>query len=223
MPAPEMVRGNFGPLTIYDPAVFGGVRQPFSNNTIPAERMDPVGRRIAALYPSSNRPGPIDNFAGSFRRNEDRHQLDIRIDHRLSDASHLFVRYSRSDRDTLTTSVFDPPGYELTERQQVPGINAPRASSLVAGETHVFSNAVVHELRTGFSINGADAWSLASRPLFEDFGIAASIRQWSWPVCPCSRCRALACSATEETSRGSRGRQCCSSPIIRRGYAIRTR
>lgn len=178
VPTPEMLRGDFGPLTIYDPAVVGGARQPFTNNTIPAERMDPVGRRIAALYPSPNRPGSINNFAGSFERNEDQHQLDLRIDHRLSDASHLFVRYSRSDRDALTTSVFDPPGYGqpavtgLTERQQVPGINAPRASSLVAGETHVFSNAVVHELRTGFSINGADAWSLASRPLFEDFGIA---------------------------------------------------
>lgn len=44
VPTPEMLRGEFGAVVIYDPLTSaGGMRQPFPNNTIPPERLDPVG------------------------------------------------------------------------------------------------------------------------------------------------------------------------------------
>jgi hypothetical protein len=97
VPSSDMVRGQFGSVAIYDPLnVVNGLRQPFPNNTIPPERLDPVGQRIAALYPTPNRTGTVNNFVGPVSRHENRDQQDLRLDHHLSDAAHVFVRYSRS-------------------------------------------------------------------------------------------------------------------------------
>jgi len=173
-----MVRGQFGTVPIYDPLnVVNGIRQPFPNHTIPPDRLDPVGRGLAALFPAPNGPGTVNNFVGPVTRTDDRDQLDLRVDHHVSDAAHVFLRYSRSHGKVSQGSLFGPPGNgypalaALPELQQSPLINPQRAWSVVFGETHVFSNAVVNEFRAGYVGSHSRYASPATRPLFEEFGI----------------------------------------------------
>jgi len=178
VPTPEMVQGNFGSLPIYDPrTIAGGVRQPFPDNIIPPERIDSVGQRLALLYPPPNRPGLVNNFVGPVRRSEDHHQLDLRVDHQLNDAARVFVRYSWTREELLQGSLFGSPGHghpalaALSEIQQRPLAATSKASSLVAGETHVLANNLVNEFRAGYAAITSETRTLVTKPLFEEFGI----------------------------------------------------
>ncbi len=122
-------------------------QQPFPNSRIPADRIHPVGRAIAALYPLPNRPTPGQNFVSSpALRDRDDH-YDVRLDHALARSSELSFRYSFADR-----SLFQPfsganfaavPGY---------GTNVPRrAQNAMLSETHTLSPALLNELRLGFN------------------------------------------------------------------------
>ncbi|MBV8818257.1 MAG: carboxypeptidase regulatory-like domain-containing protein, partial [Acidobacteriaceae bacterium] len=65
VPTPAMLRGDFSALStpIYNPFnVTGGVRQPFTNNIISPSLFDPVGAKLAALYPAPNLPGLTNNY-----------------------------------------------------------------------------------------------------------------------------------------------------------------
>jgi hypothetical protein len=51
--------------TIYDPATLvGGVRQPFTGNKIPSNRLDPVAVKIQSYFPLPNLPGNVNNWHG---------------------------------------------------------------------------------------------------------------------------------------------------------------
>ena len=178
VPTPEMVRGAFGDVAIYDPLnVVNGVRQPFPDNTIPPERMDPVGQRIAQLFPAPNRPGAVDNFVGPVPRDDDRDQIDARVDYQINARSHVFVRYSRSTQAAVQGSLFGPPGNGSTDlaalggSAQLPFTAAVSASSLVVGHTQVLTPSLVNELRAGYSANKSDQLSRAPRSLIDEFGI----------------------------------------------------
>ena len=100
VPTPEMVRGNFGSINIFDPAdVVGGVQQQFTNNIIPEAHIDPVGRRLAGLYPAPNQPGLVNNYVTAVPTSDTSDQLDLRFDHTFRQADTMFVRYSWSDRE----------------------------------------------------------------------------------------------------------------------------
>ncbi|MPY89139.1 MAG: hypothetical protein GEU99_14585 [Luteitalea sp.] len=71
VPTEVFRRGDFSehPNTIFDPLTTrpdpdgeGFIRDPFPNNTVPADRIDPVGRNLVDLYPLPNRPGIVNNF-----------------------------------------------------------------------------------------------------------------------------------------------------------------
>lgn len=78
------------PLIIRDPIT----QQPFPNNVIPASRVDPIGRAIVNLYPLPNTADPIRSLLSSPRL---RQRVDLysgRIDHRFSEKTQFFGRYS---------------------------------------------------------------------------------------------------------------------------------
>ncbi len=116
VPSSGQIAGDFSdtlnragrPVTIYDPFSTrpnpdgsGSVRDPVPNNAIPAARADPVATRALALYPAANLagtgPARINNFiaAGSAATDDD--NLDVRVDHRYSDAHTAFFRWSYRD------------------------------------------------------------------------------------------------------------------------------
>ena len=59
VPTAEMRRGD---LTAFGTPIFDPLtRQPFAGNIIPADRIDPVTRQVADIWPLPNRPGLADN------------------------------------------------------------------------------------------------------------------------------------------------------------------
>jgi hypothetical protein len=120
---------------------------PFPGNRMPANRVDPIGRALAGLYPLPNRNQPGENFFSSPDLRDRADTADLRLDRRLASGSELAVRYSVGDR-----SLYDPfsgPAYAL-----VPGFgtNVPRrAQNLMASETHVFTPALIGEFRGAYN------------------------------------------------------------------------
>ena len=137
--------GNFSQSSLY--AIDPFAQQPFPGNVIPQNRLDPIGLKIAALYPLPNRGVPGQNFVSSpVERDRDDH-FDLRLDHSLGAKDQLSGRYSFGDRTLYepfsTSSLVAVPGY---------GNNVPRrAQNAVASDTHTFTPNLLNEVRAGFN------------------------------------------------------------------------
>ncbi|HLK68383.1 MAG TPA: TonB-dependent receptor [Bryobacteraceae bacterium] len=100
------------PITIYDPLTAGSdpscpaaqpncLRQPFPNNVIPQNRIDPVAKNLLKYWPEPNCTSCITNAAlqtNNWRTqgvaNNPYDQIDARIDHNFSDKFRMFARGS---------------------------------------------------------------------------------------------------------------------------------
>lgn len=172
VPVAGVAGGNFGSVNIFDPSQFAnGVRAPFPGNVIPPSRIDPVARRLAALYPAPNRTGLVNNYGANVTTGDDDHQGDGRIDHRFSTRDTVFVRGSVNRRDISRGSVFAPPGNGGAGFAEFPLLQLPRAWSVMGNYTRLISSVTVNELRMGFTRNESDQLSPAPRSLYEEFGI----------------------------------------------------
>src|SRR5262249_17298837 len=109
--------------------------------------INPIGRKIAALYPLPNRATPFSNFVSSPVQRDRNDAFDVRVDHLFNSRSSWAFRYSFGDR-----SLFEPfagSGFTL-----VPGYgnDVPRRSqNAMISETHVFSPALVNDARFAFN------------------------------------------------------------------------
>ena len=102
------LRTIYDPFTTRaDPANPGkSIRDPFPNNQIPANMIDPISRNILDFYPAANAPGNQFtnqfNWTGQFAQPNDANRLTTKFDHNLSDRQRVFFRYnyfgSTSDR-----------------------------------------------------------------------------------------------------------------------------
>ena len=88
----------FNPFTTRANPAGGFIRDEFSGNVIPANLMDPVALQALRYYPLPNQAGnPVTGaqnyFAtGTAKLNVD--NFDSRVDHQISEAQKIFVRYS---------------------------------------------------------------------------------------------------------------------------------
>ena len=156
VPTEAMRAGDFSgaTFTIRDPQTGA----PFPGNRIPTSRIDPAAQKILQLfYPLPNQPA-LANGYGAFRqivpleRNRDR--ADARLDYELSKRDSLFTRASwqRRDPDAFTFEVTGGNGgtglvnLGTLDRQS-------KAITWANGWTRVWSNAVVNEFRTGYSLD----------------------------------------------------------------------
>jgi hypothetical protein len=92
-------RGNLIPIydpltTRIDPASGRIVRDPFPNNIIPADRINPVGGNVAGIYPLPNGPGNFNNFTSTTNRETTDHVYSGRVDHMLGENDSFFVRFN---------------------------------------------------------------------------------------------------------------------------------
>ncbi len=101
IPTQQMVRGDFSELLpaarIYDPATYNAgarTREVFAGNVIPPARLDPVGARLASLYPAPNKPGLTRNFLYNPADQTNRDRWDIKLDHTFNSFNHMYGRYS---------------------------------------------------------------------------------------------------------------------------------
>ena len=113
VPYPAAVQGNFNttlqsngqPITIYDPnttALTGTntyTRTPFPGDIIPANRMNPVGVKIASYIPAPNAPGATNNLVVTPNQRTDAYDAHvIRIDQAINDKERFFSRFVRGYR-----------------------------------------------------------------------------------------------------------------------------
>jgi hypothetical protein len=138
--------GDFSKSAV--PAIDPTTGQPIPGGKLPIYFLDPIGLKIAALYPTPNRNVPGANYASSPSLTDDLDHFDVRVDHAIRRSDDLFARYSFVD-DRL----FDPfagssgdasvPGY---------GLNIPsRSQNASLGETHIFTPTLLNELRLTFN------------------------------------------------------------------------
>jgi len=120
---------------------------PFTGGRIPDALINPIGRKIAALYPLPNRATPFANFVSSpVQRDRDDH-FDGRVDHLFNSRSSWAFRYSFGDRNLFEP--FAGSGFSL-----VPGFGndvTRRSQNAMISETHVFSPALVNDARFAFN------------------------------------------------------------------------
>src|SRR5262249_32634316 len=109
--------GNLAPVTIYNPFSIdaNGNRQPFPNNTIPANLFDPVAKKLLAYFPEPNVTGDAGTNYNNYRKNVQSslsaYQFDIRGDHQFNDYNRIGLRYSRAHAVNPTSDTFVDDAY----------------------------------------------------------------------------------------------------------------
>jgi len=172
VPTPEEVNGNFGSIAIYNPFdVVNGVRQQFSGNIIPTGLMDPVGMKLAALYPTPNLPGLTNNYGYNQNTTTNADEFDARFDGQISQKDSAFFSYDRGTEEDDFGSIFAPPGNGLTGTTAAP-YNLPIDSYLITiGETHTFSSTMVNSLTASYTHELSNQLATATQSLYDQFGI----------------------------------------------------
>src|SRR5262245_6611019 len=134
------------PVVIYDPATtVGRDRQPFPNNIIPPDRIDPVAKALLNYFPLPNRQGTItnaSNYVGTSVNTLDRNIVMGRVDHRLSEKDLLTGRYYINDSGTYASGTYGIP--ESDPRGDITDV---RIQSILGAYTHIFNTSVINEVR----------------------------------------------------------------------------
>ena len=155
VPTADMRRGDLSALgtPIFDP--LSG--QPFAGSIIPSNRINPITRQVADIWPLPNRSGLVDNYIENNVVEQEQDAFDIRSDVNLGRWGSVFGRYSRADRDFV-----EPP----TANIFMAGGNRSESGNynLVLGHTLTLSSSRLNEFRVG--INKYDLAQFGS-----DFGI----------------------------------------------------
>jgi hypothetical protein len=167
--------GNFSDqsFTIYDPNSTTEITSPatgkpvtvrtaFPNNTIPADRLNPIGMTIANLYPLPNQPGLlVNNFIDTFSNSLVDNGGNVRVDHRFSEKDSIFTRYSYERYTAFAAKGQSGCCIRSTPAQQTefdlgPYLSGGQntvllTSGLAINETHVFSPTIVNQFVAGYA------------------------------------------------------------------------
>jgi hypothetical protein len=138
--------------TIYDPLT----GQPFPNNQIPQQRIDPVIAKLIALFPEPNvtvngKFPEVNNYFRNGGAQDDTDSYNGRVDWAPSSSNTVFGRYNYSNRFRFI------PGYlgGLADGSSTSawGRQYLKSHSLVLGWTHIFSASLVNDFRFGWVRN----------------------------------------------------------------------
>jgi outer membrane receptor protein involved in Fe transport len=127
--------------------------QPFANNTIPADRIDPVAAAVIDLLPLPNATGS-NNFLRTPDVTDDADRYLGRVDMRLGDADNLFGRYIYSDRFRFVPGNFG--GTLDGTSTSAWGRNYLKSHAFVGGLTKVFGSAIFNETRVSWARGVSD-------------------------------------------------------------------
>jgi hypothetical protein len=138
VPSQENMAGIFDE-EITDPTT----GQPFPDNRIPPERLDPVMQNVAAFYPEPNQADPSLNYKRVVDRPSDRDEIHLKVDFNFGESDRMFVRYSWVDEPLTQPSLFE--GF---------GLNRPLGDHNVSiTYNHFFGPGFVNEFRLGYNRN----------------------------------------------------------------------
>jgi hypothetical protein len=121
---------------------------PFPNNTIPANRIDPVARAIMGLVPLPNATGN-NNFIRQPNVEDNGERYLFRSDVKPGASDNLFVRYIFADRTRFVPGFFG--GVVDGTATSAWGRNFLKSHSTVAGWTKVFGASLVNEARVSWA------------------------------------------------------------------------
>jgi outer membrane receptor protein involved in Fe transport len=130
--------------TIRDPLT----GQPFANNTIPADRIDPIARQLLALVPPANTTG-TNNFIRQPNVEDNGERYLVRGDVTVSPRDNLFVRYIYTDRTRFVPGFLG--GVVDGTSTSAWGRNFLRSHSTLFGWTRVLSGTMVNEARVSWA------------------------------------------------------------------------
>jgi outer membrane receptor protein involved in Fe transport len=118
------------------------------SNIIPAGSIDPLGAKLAALYPAPNASGNGYNYVSNPKLTRNNNQGDVRVDQVLTHSDNIFYRFSIARQPSIIPAVFpglaDGGGF-------FSGVGDNRAYSIAISETHVFTPTKVNEIRLGYN------------------------------------------------------------------------
>jgi carboxypeptidase family protein/TonB-dependent receptor-like protein len=134
--------------TIFDPASSPGPgRTAFTNNTIPANRIDPIALALLQRYPLPTSSGTSNNYSRTDNEIDDQDQWDVRLDHRFSGHDQAFGRLSYfRDGFVPVTPLPDGSG---SVAGTLGGAQDTTAWSFASNYQHVFSTNLLNEVRVG--------------------------------------------------------------------------
>ncbi|OLC44443.1 MAG: hypothetical protein AUH43_18690 [Acidobacteria bacterium 13_1_40CM_65_14] len=137
---------------------------PFANNTIPADRIDPIARQMMDMFPLPNASG-ASNFFRVANTTDNAQRYLGRVDLHFSNSDNMFARYFHSDRNRFIPGNFggiaDGTSTSAWGRQEM------RTRTFAAGWNHTVGSNSLNELRFGY--NKAD--STANHDPFGQTGI----------------------------------------------------
>jgi hypothetical protein len=138
-PTPLQLQGNFsaGTKTINDP--LSGV--PFPNNTIPAQRLNPISVALAKYFPGANNANAAQNYSANRSSIDDYDSYIFRYDWRLSDHNDLMARYGLSDVNKYSPGTFPDVGGQAQPQQ---------FQNAVVGLTSIITPRFLNEFRTSY-------------------------------------------------------------------------
>ena len=151
VPSAGVRAGDFSGLgTVCDPLTIpttGGCT-PFSNNQIPASRIDPIATAFLEHVALPTSEAALQNLNAVEASIRDLDQFSARMDHRLTNSDNVFARFSTFDADET-----QPYGTSVLQETLVPGFGrslTTKTRNLAASHTHVFGRSWLNELRSGW-------------------------------------------------------------------------
>ncbi|MDO8679039.1 MAG: TonB-dependent receptor [Acidobacteriota bacterium] len=123
-------------------------QQPFPNNTIPTNRIDPVAAAVMALVPLPNTTGP-NNFIRQPNVEDESDRFLGRVDLPLGGGGHFFARYIGSDRLRFVPGWFG--GILDGTSTSAWGRNFLKSHAAVAGWTKVLGSNLMNEARFSYA------------------------------------------------------------------------
>ncbi len=128
--------------------------QPFPNNQIPADRLNPAGQAFLGLYPQANSTGTgCNNWVDSLNVPIDWNQINARLDWSITDRARLMFRYTEDDWNNASPTAGDANG--LWGDDPFPSLDsawAQPSESLVAQLNNVIGSTALNTFT--FSLSG---------------------------------------------------------------------
>ncbi len=140
VPTAAEISGDLSSLgkTIMDPVT----RQPFPNNVIPANRVNPISAGLIKFYEAPNNPaGTVQNYIANLSSEDDANSYLLRVDHRISSKHDFMSRYAIQDRDIFTPGTFTRVGGTIIPQ---------RFQNIVLGLTSTLTPNLLNEARFSY-------------------------------------------------------------------------
>ena len=144
----SVTNGVVDPVTGLSATGTGYVREAFSNNQIPADRLDQNAVKLLQLFPAPTVPGVVSNYNTVKVDNSDTNTADIRIDQHFRDQDQAFFHY-----DYISSLRVVPPPFDgvADGGPYGAGTEIYNVRGFALGYTHTFSPTLINEARLGYT------------------------------------------------------------------------